>query len=97
MEIYFRFPVAVTFSKGNQFYYRIGWEKSGQLRMGGGKILNVLFLGARLMAGLQTLDLPVEVRILCPQLQKNHRKVIFDLIEVLTSHGGSRVLCPQPH
>jgi hypothetical protein len=35
--------------------------------MWGGRIMTVPVLGARLMAGLQILDLPVEVRILCPQ------------------------------
>ncbi len=35
--------------------------------MWGGRIMTVLVLGARLMAGQQILDLLVEVRILCPQ------------------------------
>ncbi len=36
-----------------------------------------LALGARLMAGLQILDLPVEVRILCPQPYPTRKSGIF--------------------
>lgn len=32
-----------------------------------GRIININLVGARPMVGLQTLDLPIEVRILCPQ------------------------------
>ena len=56
---------------------------------------NVVFLGARLMAGLQILDLPVEVRILCPQPNPLERAGSF-LTEVLTPTGGV-ILCPQPY
>ena len=59
---------------------------------GSGKLSEIRALGARLTAGLHTLDVPVEVRILCPQ----------PLFYLITLHKrfeppqGGRYPLPQP-
>ena len=53
-------------------------------------MLNVAFLGARLMAGQQTLNLLVEVRILCPQLYNCSLERVSNLFKSrFSSHRGS--------
>ena len=42
------------------------------LNLGHDKINTIKVVGARPMVGLQTLDLPIEVRILCPQPDEKH-------------------------
>ena len=48
-----------------------------------GKIMPAPNLGARLTAGLQTLNLYIEVRILCPQPKRSERGVFYLIASIM--------------